>query len=103
MYPWEQAMGEAGRVLGVGIGLAGQAQQVGYQQRAYGAGMDFNTHGNYIPIGIGNITTTYGTALYLDDTEAEKVSLKIEEPPDEFTQLSNHKFHELLDRFYKLT
>ncbi len=88
MWDVVQAMGEAGRMLGMGMGATGQ--MVDYQQRAYG---------NYIPI---TATTTTGTALYIDDVEAGEVRLKVEEPPDEFTQLSNHKFHELLDRFSEL-
>lgn len=82
---WEQALGQ---MLGAGMGQAGE--MVDYQQRAYGAGYlsTFSTDGSC-------------NTLYIDDTEVEEVKLKVEEPPDEFTQLSNHKFHELLDRFNK--
>ena len=103
MYPWQQASGQMVNVLSGGFGQMGQL--VDYQQRACGAGMAYpHLTGNSLPTGIGNLIAT-GDDLYIDDTEAEaeEVKLKVEEPPDEFTQLSNHKFHELLDRFHKLT
>ena len=77
----------AGQALGIGLGQA-VGELVDCQQRAYGAGF--------------LVTPSMGSACdtpYIDDTEAEAVKIKVEEPPDEFTQLSNHKFHELLDRF----
>ncbi len=83
MYPWGTALGQVG-------------EWVEYQERAYGAGLSSSF--NYIPITGGSDDT-----LYIDNTDMEAVTIKAEEPPDEFTQLSNHKFYELLDRFNKLT
>ena len=84
----------AAQLLGMQAQQASQTQD--YYQRAYGAGI--STSYSPIPITGGSCNT-----LYIDDTEAEEASLKVEEPPDEFTQLSNHKFHELLDRFKETT
>ncbi len=92
----------AGQALGIGLGQSGQNvgfQQQDYYLRAHGASVSTP----YSPISIDTSSYTVADALYIDDTTAEAVKLKVEEPPDEFTQLSNHKFHELLDRFYKLT
>ena len=96
MNPWE---GIASQVLGMGLGA--QQQEVDYAQRAYGAGMVYPySSGNCIPL---SATTTTSNALYIDGTDMNDViEERVEKPLDEFTQLSNHRFHELLDRFYKL-
>ncbi len=96
---WEQATGQ---VLGIGLGQLGQnvdLQQQDYCLRAYGAGMTSSTYS--IPIASGSWSPS--DTLYIDDKEVEAVKLKVEEPPDEFTQLSNHRFHELLDKFKEVT
>ena len=85
----------AGQMFGAGMGIGAQRQDVDYAQRAYG---------NLIRL---DATATTSNTLYIDDAEAARAGISfgeamddvIEEPPDEFTQLSNHKFHELLDRF----
>ncbi len=96
MYPWE---GVASQIFG---GALGQTQQQDLSG-AFGGGMSPYSSGNYIPI----TTAPEGTCdtPYLTDSAGD-LSIRIaeekaEEPPDEFTQLSNHKFHELLDRFSK--
>ncbi len=88
-------LGQMGNVLGMGMGQPGEL--VDYQQRAYGAGLSSSF--SYIPITSGSCD-----AFYINDVEAARAgisvgNIEVEEPPDEFTQLSNHKFHELLDRF----
>ena len=83
-------------------GAMGQSgHEIEYCQRVYWTD-DSTTHS--IPItgsSTGSLCTT-GDTLYIDDTEAEAVKIQVEEPPDEFTQLSNHKFHELLDKFSEM-
>ena len=91
MNPWE---GMASQMFGMGMGA--QAQGL---SGAFGSGMSPYSSGNYIPIAV---TTTTSNTFY-DNTITDVAEERIEEPPDEFTQLSNHKFHELLDKFSKLT
>ena len=88
---WEQATGQM--VSQFGMGLAGQ----GYQKQVWD---DARSTGDYIPITTAPESAS-GTLYITDDmvNTLGQTSVKIEEPPDEFTQLSNHKYHELLDKF----
>ena len=88
MNPWE---GIASQMFG--MGMATQAQDL---SGALGSGMNPYC---YIPSSPDNALTFANCSITTEVNEDEKP----EEPPDEFTQLSNHKFHELLDRFSKLT
>jgi len=106
-FPWD-ASGLVSQMIGTPMGLGAQQQDVDCAQQASRAGMMYNyPQGNYIPI----TTVPEGTCdtLYIANEngdvawETESGSVKVEEPPDEFTQLSNHKFHELLDRFSEST
>ena len=81
MYPWE---GMASQALGMGMAQA---------QRAYPY-----PSGNYLPITTAPASTCNTFYIGDENTPTEVVVEKLK-APDEFTQLSNHKFHELLDKF----
>ena len=83
-------------MLGVEMGMAAQQRDLSRL-----AGYDPYSSENHIPI---SPTATYTVSAGANDTlSIGNADTEAEEPPDEFTQLSNHKFHELLNRFYKLT
>jgi len=90
---WERM---AGQMMGA---VMGQAQQQAYPTYLYSsAGTTTTSHDLYI----GSNTEVNGNTC-LGYKAMKSVGEKPVEPPDEFTQLSNHKFHELLDRFSEVT
>ena len=85
----------ASQMLGAGMAAQAQGVQFGDSLSPYSSGYN-------IPL-FATTTTSTSNTLYIDNADMDEAKMRVEEPPDEFTQLSNHKFHELLDRFYKLT
>jgi len=79
MNPWEQL---ASQMAGT-IGVPPPYQHVDYSL----------VSGNSIPY------TMPTDNLYISNSMVEEPEVEEVKPPTEFEQLSNHKFHELLDKF----
>ncbi|MEE9510420.1 MAG: hypothetical protein V3V81_08000 [Candidatus Bathyarchaeia archaeon] len=73
--------------------------------QALGMGMGMPRQDLSAMMGCSNSTTfptdtiAPGNTIFIDEADMEYVKVEPIEPPTEFEQLSNHKFHELLAKF----